>query len=204
MGRDIGFAYSEIQDALHDVSYSPKHKSFVGFDLKSHRTDYGNEEYEDYGVLIWVNQEGIKKKKGKKRVEWEYECYRPKDFVKKWKVPVEPGDIAFRVMCNLTKGSLNVSALLVDNIKYDGFEKYSIMDPGGEVIWEGICERRYIVYTDVIKKYEGDILERNKLLEWIQKEFDTKFWDILEEVTRVPKFKDQKEYKKEWRTYLTE
>ena len=201
MGKDIGFAHNEIRNALDDIDYSPKHRSLVGINVKTHRTGYsfGYDEYEDYGALVWIDKDGVKKKKiGKKRIRWEYESYEPKDYVKRRKVLLEHGDYGIQVEYYFISNRFKMRVFRLKDVVYQGFEKCFVEDDKGRCIWEKIQKRQYAIHTEVIKEYVGEIPERNKLLEWIHAEFDTKFWGILEETTRVPKFKNQKGYEESY------
>ena len=184
MGRDVDFCHNEVNYALSNVDYSLERESFVGYDIKSHRTGYhhSSEGYEDYGVLIWMDENGKKKKKGKKRITFEEQSYQPDDYVKKWKVQIRPGDFYVTALC-YHDGTVVVDVRELEKVEYEGSQVIHLKDSEDNLIWEGI-DRKYKICGKEIGVLRMEMASREEIVEEIHKCFDEKFWNVLEKIVK--------------------
>ncbi len=196
MGRDIDFAQNEINYVSKKLDYSIKRESFVTYDAKTHRTGLhdSDENYEDYGILMWLDHNGSPRKKGKKHVLYELESYQPKDFVKTWKVSIAPGDYKLTVLFDLVSGDVSVALSRIERIEYLGCKRnFSLSDTDGNLIYEDL-ERKYKLHEEKVGVVCGNIHTKEEILEEICHTFEAKFWTLLEDIIEIPEFKALKHY----------
>jgi hypothetical protein len=162
-----------------------KSGAFIARNVKAHRTGFyhSNNPYEDYAVLFWMDENGNLKKKGKKRLQLEYQVYEPRDFVKTWDIPIEIGDYGIEVMNQLQGDFIGRTRILIFQVE-EFYRNESWIDA-----------EYYEIRTRDIGELSKVSLEMP--VEEIQKEFDEKFWNAIKKALKIPPvFKKVKKYKK--------
>lgn len=200
MGRDINFSHEELGSYEHQTDYSLFKQCYMNYNVKTHRTGlhHGDEPYESYGVMLWLDKDGKPKKKGKKEVHYEEQSYQPKDYTKTWEVPIAVGDYEVTVLRYLDSWSVIVVKL--EEINYVGGTPFKLKEDG-KVMYEGL-DREYKLEFSKVGLLEGKNYDASSAIyqvipvEKIREVYEEKFWDVLEKVTKVPKFKKVKGYDK--------